>query len=123
VRADPAQLERVFANLLENAVKFSPPGAPVRITGGAGGGKVTVRVVDHGPGVPPRQRPFVFDPFFRGRASAGGAGLGLAIARGLVEANGGRITLQSGTQGETAFAVSLPLEEQPAPAPAPTPTR
>jgi two-component system sensor histidine kinase KdpD len=123
VRADPAQLERVFANLLENAVKFSPPGAPVRITGGAGGGKVTVRVVDHGPGVPPSQRPFVFDPFFRGRASAGGAGLGLAIARGLVEANGGRITLQSGTQGETAFAVSLPLEEQPAPAPAPTPTR
>jgi signal transduction histidine kinase len=77
---------------------------------------VTIRVVDRGPGVPPRQRLFVFDPFFRGRPSAGGAGLGLAIARGLVEANGGRISLQSATEGETAFAVSLPLEPQPAPA-------
>ena len=54
--ADAAQLERVFANLLENAVQFSPDGAPVRISGGAGGGRVTIRVIDRGRGIPPRQR-------------------------------------------------------------------
>ena len=110
VRADAVQLERVFVNLLGNAVKFSPPGAPVVVRGGVGGGRVTVRVIDRGPGVPAAQRAHVFEPFFRGRDSATGAGLGLAIARGLVEANGGRVVLQSATPGETAFAVSLPLE-------------
>ena len=110
VRADAAQLERVFVNLLGNAVKFSPPGAPVVIRGGVGGGRVTVRVIDRGPGVPAPQRVHVFEPFFRGRTATTGAGLGLAIARGLVEANGGRVVLQSATPGETSFAVSLPLE-------------
>ncbi len=113
VRADPAQLERVFANLLENAARFSPPGEPVRVTGGAGGGSVTVRVIDRGPGVPPSRRAQVFEPFFRGGDPGGGSGLGLAIARGFVEANGGRIRLQAGTPGETAFAVSFPLVRQP----------
>jgi two-component system sensor histidine kinase KdpD len=113
VRADPAQLERVFANLIENAARFSPPGEPVRVTGGTGGGSVTVRVIDRGPGVPPSRRSQVFEPFFRGGDPGGGSGLGLAIARGFVEANGGRIRLQAGTPGETAFAVSFPLVRQP----------
>jgi two-component system sensor histidine kinase KdpD len=110
VRADAAQLERVFVNLLGNAVKFSPPGAAVGVRGGVGGGRVTVRVIDRGPGIPQPQRAQVFEPFFRGRSASTGAGLGLAIARGLVEANGGRVVLQSATPGETAFAVSLPLD-------------
>jgi two-component system, OmpR family, sensor histidine kinase KdpD len=116
VRADAAQLERVFSNLLENAIKFSPPGEPVRVTGGAGAGTVTVRVIDHGRGIPSQMRARVFEPFFRGRGGAGsGPGLGLAICRGFVEANGGRILLQSGAERGTSFAVSFPVERQPAP--------
>jgi two-component system sensor histidine kinase KdpD len=118
VRADAAQLERVFSNLLENAIKFSPPGAPVRISGGTAGGRVTVRVTDKGRGIPSNQRGRVFEPFFRGRGDSGsGSGLGLAICRGFVEANGGRILLQTGTDQGTSFAVSFPVERQPAPAP------
>ncbi|HEY3729095.1 MAG TPA: ATP-binding protein [Solirubrobacteraceae bacterium] len=122
VRADAAQLERVFSNLLENAVKFSPDGAPVRISGAAASGRVTVRVTDRGRGIPSHQRARVFEPFFRGRGRGdpgAGSGLGLAICRGFVEANGGRILLQTGTDQGTSFAVSFPVAQQPAPAPAP----
>jgi len=114
VRADAAQLERVFSNLLENAVKFSPDDAPVRVGGAVGAGKVTVSVTDHGRGVPRSKRAEIFEPFVRGRDSRGGSGLGLAICRGLVEANGGGIRLQSGTDRGTTFAVSFPLVPQPA---------
>jgi two-component system sensor histidine kinase KdpD len=118
VRADAAQLERVFSNLLENAVKFSPDGAPVRVSGGTSAGRVTVRVTDRGRGIPSQHRAHVFEPFFRGRGDRGaGSGLGLAICRGFVEANGGRITLQTGVDEGTSFAVSFPVSEQPAPAP------
>jgi two-component system, OmpR family, sensor histidine kinase KdpD len=114
VRADASQLERVFSNLIENAVKFSPPHTAVRITAGVGTGRVTVRVVDQGRGIPSRQRARVFEPFFRSRSDAGtGSGLGLAICRGFVEANGGQIILQSGRHGGTSFAVSFPLVPQP----------
>jgi two-component system sensor histidine kinase KdpD len=114
VRADAVQLERVFVNLLDNAARFSPPGRPVRVTGGVGGGSVTVRVLDDGPGVPAHERATIFEPFHKGRRGAGGAGLGLAIVRGFVEAVGGRVNVQARPQGGTAFAVSLPLVEQPA---------
>jgi two-component system, OmpR family, sensor histidine kinase KdpD len=114
VRADAAQLERVFSNLIENAVKFSPPESPVAVRGGGTGHRVTVRVVDQGPGIPRRDRPQLFEPFFRGAGGRGvGAGLGLAICRGFVEANGGRIVLQSDAGSGTSFAVSFPLVEQP----------
>jgi two-component system, OmpR family, sensor histidine kinase KdpD len=117
VRADAAQMERVFLNLLDNAARFSPPGRPVRVTGGAGKGNVTVRVTDEGPGVPLGQADAVFEPFYRGRRSqsrdggGAGAGLGLAICRGFVEANGGRLLLQRPIDGRGAsFAVSLPAQ-------------
>ena len=114
VRADAAQLERVFSNLIENAVKFSEPGAPVQITGGAGPAWVTVRVIDQGPGIPLEQRRHIFEPFFRGRGGGvGGSGLGLAIARGFVEANGGSIIVQSNVGLGTSFAVSFPRVPQP----------
>ena len=108
VRADAAQLERVFSNLLENAIKFSPDGAPVRVSGGPGGGRVTVRVTDRGRGVPRAKRAEIFEPFVRGRDDGQGSGLGLAICRGFVEANGGEIRLQSATGQGTTFAVSFP---------------
>jgi two-component system, OmpR family, sensor histidine kinase KdpD len=114
VRADAAQLERVFSNLIENAVKFSPPESPVRISAGVGAGRVTVRVSDRGRGIPAQYRTRVFEPFFRGRdQKKPGSGLGLAIARGFVEANGGQIVLQSGGDRGTSFAVSFPLVRQP----------
>ena len=117
VRADAAQLERVFSNLIENAIKFSPTDAPVRITGGASAGRVAVRVADRGSGIPRRYRSQVFEPFFRGRGpgeAGAGSGLGLAICRGFVEANGGRIVLQTGRDTGTTFTVSFPVASQPA---------
>jgi two-component system sensor histidine kinase KdpD len=113
VRADVAQLERVFSNLLENAVKFSPDGAAVRVSGGPGGGRVTVRVTDSGPGIPTSRRSEIFEPFVRGTGPSQGSGLGLAICRGLVEANGGEISLQGAASRGSTFAVSFPLVAQP----------
>src|SRR5205807_2305673 len=110
VRADATQLERVFSNLIENAIKFSPPETPVQITGGAGPAWVTVRIIDHGRGIPREHRRRIFEPFFRGRGGPSrGSGLGLTICRGFVEANGGRIILQSDVERGTSFAVSFPL--------------
>lgn len=113
IRADHVQLERVFANLIENAVKFSPPGVPVRVSSTSVGERVVVRVTDRGPGVPRRERTRIFEPFVRGPDARRGSGLGLAICRGFVEANGGRIILQASNDGETSFAVSFPLARQP----------
>jgi two-component system, OmpR family, sensor histidine kinase KdpD len=121
VRADAAHLERVFSNLIENAIKFSPPDIPVQISGGAGPAWVTVRVIDYGRGIPREHRRRIFEPFFRARGSTpGGSGLGLAICRGFVEANGGRIILQSDIEHGTSFAVSFPVVAQPARLAAPT---
>jgi two-component system, OmpR family, sensor histidine kinase KdpD len=114
VQADAAQLERVFFNLLENAIRFSPADQPVRISGGSGGGKVIVRIIDQGKGIPQARQAEIFEPFVAGRDGHGGSGLGLAICRGLVEANGGTIRLQSTPGLGTSFAVSLPLAPQPA---------
>src|SRR5206468_11059102 len=109
-----ARLERVFFNLLENAIRFSPADQPVRISGGSGGGKVIVRIIDQGKGIPQARQAEIFEPFVAGRDGHGGSGLGLAICRGLVEANGGTIRLQSTPGLGTSFAVSLPLAPQPA---------
>jgi two-component system sensor histidine kinase KdpD len=113
VRADAAQLERVFTNLIDNAAKFSPGGKPVEVRGMSANGRVTIRVVDHGRGVPASQHAQIFKPFVRGRDAQPGSGLGLAICRGFVEANGGRITLQSRGREGSAFAVSFPAVAQP----------
>ena len=115
VRADASQLERVFSNLIENAVRFSPADQPVRISGGVGAGKVTVRVVDRGPGIPASQRASIFEPFQSGGTDRrDGVGLGLAISKGFTEANGGELRLQADSADGTAFAVSFPLVKQPA---------
>jgi two-component system sensor histidine kinase KdpD len=110
VRADAAQLERVFSNLIDNGVKFSPPDSSVRITGGSSAGRVVVRVSDQGRGIPRKDRSRVFEPFFRSAGDrSAGSGLGLAICRGFVEANGGQINLQAGADRGTSFAVSFPV--------------
>jgi two-component system, OmpR family, sensor histidine kinase KdpD len=110
VHADPHQAQRILVNLIENALKYSPPNEPVLVRIAATSTEVLVRVIDHGPGVPSGESGRIFGAFQRGTGSAQvhGAGLGLAIAQGFAEANGGRIWLEShATQGAT-FVLALP---------------
>ena len=113
IRADAAHLERAFANLLENAVRYSG-GLPVSVQVRRSGPGVVARVVDQGPGIGAVERARIFEPFYRGRATGRGAGtgsgLGLAIAKGFVEANGGTITVESLPGQGSSFVVSLPIE-------------
>jgi two-component system sensor histidine kinase KdpD len=118
IRADSAQLERAFANVLENARRHSA-GHPVSVRARAvrplagEGGKLIVRVVDRGPGIPPAQLDRVFEPFYRaGTAQTGhrGSGLGLAIARGFTQANGGELRAESLPGQGATFVFELPLE-------------
>ena len=124
VHADPALLERVVANLLSNALRFSPPGAPPRLTGSALGGRVELRLVDFGPGIAAADLDRVFQPFQRlgdrgtgrggaGAATGGGVGLGLALARGLVEAMGGTLAPEDTPGGGLTMVVSLPAAGRP----------
>jgi two-component system sensor histidine kinase KdpD len=112
IRADPAQLERAFANLLENAARHSA-GHPVSVRARAVGDRILVRIVDRGPGITPAEADRIFEPFHRSEpAVAGGreSGLGLAIVRGFVEANGGRVWVESLPGQGASFVVELPLE-------------
>ena len=115
VEVDANQLRRALANLIENALKFSPPDAPVHVRITATRKEAIVRVVDQGPGLEPGELERVFDPFHRriGDPRAG-AGLGLAIARGFVEANGGRVWAESRPGQGATFAVALPAAAVPA---------
>lgn len=114
IRADAAQLERAFANLLENAARHGG-GHPVAVRARAVGHRVLVRIVDRGPGIPERERERIFEPFHRGVSGAAsdgahaGSGLGLAVVRGFVEANGGRVWAESLPGQGAAFVVELPL--------------
>jgi two-component system, OmpR family, sensor histidine kinase KdpD len=109
VHADAALLERAIANVVDNAVAWSPPDEPVRVEAGAVAGRVDLRVVDRGPGIPVDQRERMFLPFQRlGDQSNGtGTGLGLAVARGFVEAMGGEITVEDTPSGGLTMVVSL----------------
>ena len=110
VHCDASQIERVLVNLIENAAKFSPAGAPVVLRARATlGDHVEISVIDHGPGIDLDQRERVFEPFYRGRGGgAGGTGLGLAIARGFVEANAGTLTIDDAPGGGTCMRIVLP---------------
>jgi two-component system sensor histidine kinase KdpD len=110
VDADAAQLERAFANLLDNAVRYGN-GRPVSARSRLVGGNIVVRVVDQGPGIPESERQRIFEPFQPGEAANSGSGLGLAIAKGFVEANGGEIAIESLPGQGTSFVVTLPPRE------------
>jgi two-component system, OmpR family, sensor histidine kinase KdpD len=115
VDVDGGQIQRALANLIENALKFSSPAEPVHVAITATRKEAIARVVDHGPGVPPEDLERVFEPFYRGAGAArSGAGLGLAIARGFVEANGGRIWAESRAGQGATFAIALPIAAVPA---------
>jgi two-component system sensor histidine kinase KdpD len=108
ILADPVQLERAFANLLENAARHSA-GEPISVRARVSGGRLLVRIVDRGPGIAPGEQERIFEPFVRGEREAGGSGLGLAIVRGFVEANGGRVHVESLPGQGASFVVELPL--------------
>lgn len=110
VLADPALLERVLANVVGNAVEFSPPGERIRVSAAAHRDDVQIYVVDHGPGIRATDRPTVIQPFHRlsDSASNSGVGLGLAIADGLTSAMGGALELRDTPRGGLTVVVSLP---------------
>lgn len=106
VPLDYVQVDQVLSNLLENAFKYAPPGTEVRVVARQANGTVRVSVIDHGPGIPPEEQDRVFDRFYRG---ARGIGLGLAVARGLVEAHGGKIWAETTPGGGATISFTLPL--------------
>jgi two-component system sensor histidine kinase KdpD len=121
VRVDPILLDTVLANLLDNAMKFAPPEAPIAISAIAtDGGVVRLVVEDGGPGVPDEMLDRIFEPFVRGRqpgrgrAAARGTGLGLAVVRGLVEAMGGVTRARRSRLGGLAVEIDLPTATVPA---------
>jgi two-component system, OmpR family, sensor histidine kinase KdpD len=112
LRADATQLERAFANLVENAARYAG-GKPVSLRARVVGGRLLVRVVDQGPGIAPSEHERIFSPFYRSERTSGdarGSGLGLTIAKQFVEANGGRLTVESLPGQGTSFVVAFPLE-------------
>ena len=115
VDADPALLERSVANVVDNALSWSPSGRQVRVEAGEVGDRVDLRVIDQGPGIPMGERDRVFQPFQRlgdrGRVTPNGVGLGLAVARGFVEAMGGEILVEDTPGGGTTMVLSLRRSE------------
>ncbi|MDQ1675436.1 MAG: two-component system, OmpR family, sensor histidine kinase KdpD [Actinomycetota bacterium] len=113
INADPALLERALANLLTNALRYSAPGEPPLITASEHLDRVEVRVVDRGPGVPATEWDRIFLPFQRlgDCDNATGVGLGLALARGLIEAMGGTLTPEATPGGGLTMAIGLPVAE------------
>ena len=110
IPARPADLEAALLNLLDNALKFSPPGSQVevRVTGRAGEPFVSIEVSDHGPGIPDLHLPRIFERFFTTDADLSGTGLGLAIVKSVVEALGGAVTVHSALGAGTRFCLRLP---------------
>jgi signal transduction histidine kinase len=107
---DPRRLHQVATNLLDNAVKYTPPGGRVTVHTGIEDGQVILEVADTGPGIPVDERPLVWDRFYRGRSGrfADGSGIGLAVVKELVDAHGGQITVGEAPGGGARFTVRLP---------------
>lgn len=109
---NPPLLEQAVVNLLENAVKYSHPGNPVDLTAERGGGEIVIRVRDQGPGIDPAHHDRLFERFYRvdkaRSRQEGGTGLGLSIVKHIVQAHGGRVTVQSVPGKGSAFTLHLP---------------
>jgi two-component system sensor histidine kinase KdpD len=114
VAIDDVLIEQVLVNLLDNALKYTPAGTPINILATATDAALTVEVADHGPGLPAGEEDRIFEKFYRGQPAGGrGAGLGLAICQGIVQAHGGRIWAQNLPEGGVAFLFTLPITDSP----------
>ena len=113
VPLDFVLIVHVLVNLIDNALKYSPPGSPIHICARASDGEVAIEVADRGIGIPAEDLERVFQKFYRVQRpdSVTGTGLGLSISKGLVEAHGGRISAQNRPGGGTVITVALPLAE------------
>ncbi|MFC1467054.1 MAG: ATP-binding protein [Candidatus Brachytrichaceae bacterium NZ_4S206] len=112
ISADPDRLAQVVGNLVSNAIKYTPAPGSVTVSAGADADGVWLRVSDTGPGIPPEEQERIFTPFYRGQSSGRfpqGMGLGLSIARELVVAHGGRLTVESTPGSGSHFTVWLPI--------------
>lgn len=111
IRADPAMMEKVLSNLLENAAKYSKPGAPITISAEQSDHQVQLAIADQGAGIEPSEQTLIFERFYRGRAQTtgtSGTGMGLAISRAIVEAHGGSIGVTSQPGRGSVFTVTVP---------------
>jgi two-component system sensor histidine kinase KdpD len=114
VTVDPALLERILANVLSNALRYSPPGQPPQVSASEHAGYVEIRIIDHGPGIPAADWDRVFQPFQRlgDRDNETGVGLGLALSRGLADAMGGSLTPDTTPGGGLTMTLRLPVADQ-----------
>ena len=114
---DSVLIEQVLMNLLDNAIKYTPPGSPITLAACATPGVVTIEVADRGPGIPPGDEQRIFEKFYRAQRSGErrGVGLGLAICRGIIETHGGRIWAGNRPGGGVVFRFTLPIQGTPPP--------
>jgi two-component system sensor histidine kinase KdpD len=115
LHVDAELIQLVLRHLLDNALKYSPPSAPIRVTAASEGKTAMIRVWNGGPGIPEWERARVFEKFYRGSAADGGisgTGMGLAIARQILLAHGGEIRVESSEGGGTEFTLLLPLQKE-----------
>jgi two-component system sensor histidine kinase KdpD len=117
VSVDAVMMEQVFLNLLDNAIKYTKDGDRIRLEAKADGAQVLIRIQDNGPGIRDGDESKIFEKFFRGsdtKRSAYGAGLGLAICRGIIEAHGGRIWAEAAVPAGASLCFTLPAQSSPA---------
>jgi len=110
IRADPSSLDELVSNLVDNAVRYSPPGGNITVEIGASQDGATITVRDSGPGISPEDLEHLFEPFYRGQAQKNipGTGLGLPIVKRIAESHGGRVEVQTAVGQGSAFWVFLP---------------
>ena len=113
---DPVRLRQVFANLLDNALKYTPEGGSVQLSCAAADDQVTVRVRDTGIGIPAAEQPRIWERLYRGDKSRSqrGLGLGLSLVKAIVEAHHGEVSVQSAPGAGSEFTVTIPTGEKPA---------
>jgi signal transduction histidine kinase len=109
ITADAGRVQQILVNLLANAVRFTPPGGRVSVAAGMETDEVTVRVADTGVGIPSDLVPKIFDPYEQAHRGRGGSGVGLMVVRGLVEAHGGRVWVESEEGRGSCFTFTLPM--------------
>jgi two-component system, OmpR family, sensor histidine kinase KdpD len=118
VPIDDVLIEQVLINLVDNALKYTPAPSPIDISASSADGSVVVEVADRGPGLPAGDEKRIFEKFYRGgKGAVRGAGLGLAICAGIIEAHGGSIWAENRPGGGVAFRFSLPVKDAPPPMP------